>query len=199
MPRSSHTRSPRIGRIRTRDPLSGCGRRSGVRRGTTTDMQTSTLTQASLPTPTGLVEIDIVDGQLASLYFVDESDAPTTLSRDDDPDGILDRLRRYFDGDVHAIDDVPVRFDRGTPFQHEVWNALRTIPVGETISYAELAERVGRPTAFRAVGSANGQNPVGVVVPCHRVIASDGTLGGYAGGLDRKRWLLAHEGSPVDA
>jgi methylated-DNA-[protein]-cysteine S-methyltransferase len=80
-----------------------------------------------------------------------------------------------------------------------VWHALCTIPLGETISYAELARRVGRPSAFRAVGSANGQNPIAVVVPCHRVIAADGTIGGYGGGLDRKRWLLAHEGAEVPA
>jgi methylated-DNA-[protein]-cysteine S-methyltransferase len=161
-------------------------------------MQTVTVNQARIETPAGTVEIGIADGALVSLYFVDESDAPTELPAGDDPNGVLGRLRRYFEGDLHAIDDLPVRFDRGTDFQHDVWNALRTIPVGETISYAELAQRVGRPSAFRAVGSANGQNPVGVVVPCHRVIASDGTLGGYAGGLDRKRWLLAHEGAPVD-
>jgi len=143
-------------------------------------------------TPMGLVEIDVDDGELVRLWFVDESDATT-----EDPSGILDRVRAFFAGDLAALDDVPVRFDHGTPFQHEVWQALRSIPVGETISYAELARRVGRPTAFRAVGAANGQNPIAVVVPCHRVIAADGTLGGYAGGLDRKRWLLAHEGAPV--
>ena len=142
-----------------------------------------------IDSPTGLVEIEVDEGFLVGVNFVDESDA----SRDD-PSGIADALRRYFDGDLAAIADLPVRFDRGTAFQQEVWAALRTIPLGETISYAELAEMVGRPTGYRAVGSANGQNPVGIVVPCHRVIASDGTLGGYAGGLDRKRWLLAHEG-----
>jgi methylated-DNA-[protein]-cysteine S-methyltransferase len=163
----------------------------------TVSITNTVLVSASLPTPTGVVEIAIDGDALVALEFVDGSDAPASLSPAEDPAGILERLRRYFDGDVHAIDDVPVRFDRGTAFQHEVWTALRTIPVGETISYAELARRVGRPSAFRAVGSANGQNPVGVVVPCHRVIASDGTLGGYAGGLDRKRWLLAHEGAPA--
>ena len=142
-----------------------------------------------IDSPTGLVEIEVDEGFLVGVNFVDESDAST-----DDPSGIADALRRYFDGDLAAIADLPVRFDRGTPFQQEVWAALRTIPLGETISYAELAEMVGRPTGYRAVGSANGQNPVGIVVPCHRVIASDGTLGGYAGGLERKRWLLAHEG-----
>ena len=160
-------------------------------------MQTVTVTRARIETPAGTVEIGVDGGALVSLIFVDHSDAPTDVSAGDDPSGVVDRLRRYFEGDLHAIDDVPVRFDRGTDFQHAVWNALRTIPVGETISYAELARRVGRPSAFRAVGAANGQNPVGVVVPCHRVIASDGTLGGYAGGLDRKRWLLVHEGAPV--
>lgn len=142
-----------------------------------------------IDSPTGLVEIEVDEGFLVGVNFVEESDAST-----DDPSGIADALRRYFDGDLAAIADLPVRFDRGTAFQQEVWAALRTIPLGETISYAELAEMVGRPTGYRAVGSANGQNPVGIVVPCHRVIASDGTLGGYAGGLERKRWLLAHEG-----
>ena len=143
---------------------------------------------AATETPVGIVEIGVDADELVSLEFVD-----MTHGEGEDPSGILDSLRAYFAGDLTALDDVPVRFDRGTPFQREVWNALRTIPVGQTISYAELARRVGRPTAYRAVGAANGQNPIGVVVPCHRVIAADGTLGGYAGGLDRKRWLLAHE------
>jgi methylated-DNA-[protein]-cysteine S-methyltransferase len=142
-----------------------------------------------IDTPTGLVEIEVDGGALIGLNFVEKSDAST-----EDPSGIADALRRYFAGDLDAIADLPVRFDRGTPFQQEVWAALRTIPVGETISYAELARRVGRPTGFRAVGSANGRNPVAVVVPCHRVIAADGSLGGYSGGLGNKRWLLAHEG-----
>ncbi len=143
----------------------------------------------AIDTPTGLVEIEVDDDTLVGLNFVEDSTADR-----DDPSGIADRLRRYFDGQLDALDDVPVRFDRGTPFQQEVWEALRGIPVGETISYAELARRVGRPTGFRAVGSANGRNPIAVVVPCHRVIAADGSLGGYSGGLDNKRWLLAHEG-----
>jgi methylated-DNA-[protein]-cysteine S-methyltransferase len=83
----------------------------------------------------------------------------------------------------------------GTPFQRGVWNALSGIPHGETISYGELAERVGRPGSARAVGSANGRNPLAIVVPCHRVIGSDGALHGFAGGIERKRWLLAHEGA----
>ena len=147
-----------------------------------------------MDTPTGIIEIRVDRGALVSLSFVDGTSAPPD-DQADDPFGILARLGAYFAGDLAAIADVPVRFDRGTSFQREVWNTLREIPVGETISYAGLARRVGRPSAFRAVGSANGRNPIGIVVPCHRVIAADGTLGGYAGGLDRKRWLLAHEGA----
>ncbi|MCJ7437845.1 MAG: methylated-DNA--[protein]-cysteine S-methyltransferase [Acidimicrobiia bacterium] len=148
----------------------------------------------AMHTPAGIIEIGVDGGSLVSLLFVDESDAPPE-DPPDDPSGILERLRAYFAGNLAAVAEIPVRFDRGTVFQREVWTALQDIPVGETISYAELARRVGRPQAFRAVGSANGQNPIGIVVPCHRVIAADGTLGGYAGGLDRKRWLLAHEGA----
>ena len=102
-------------------------------------------------------------------------------------------LRRYFAGDASAIDDVPVDL-AGTPFQKKVWNALRRIPAGETKSYGEVARMIGRPTASRAVGAANRANPVPIVVPCHRVIAADGSLHGYGGRLDRKAWLLKHEG-----
>jgi O-6-methylguanine DNA methyltransferase len=144
----------------------------------------------TIETPVGIVEIGVDQDALVSLGFVDKT-RPTSV----EPSGIGDALRAYFAGDLGAIDEVSVRFDRGTHFQRDVWDALRTIPVGESISYAELARRVGRPSAFRAVGAANGQNPVGIVIPCHRVIASDGTLGGYGGGLERKRWLLAHEGA----
>ena len=151
---------------------------------------------AAVTTPVGVIEIGVDRGELVSLRFVEESGAPPgdPTSRGD-PSGVLAALEAYFAGDLGALARIPVRFDRGTEFQREVWTALQGIPLGETISYAELARRVGRPSAFRAVGSANGQNPIGIVVPCHRVIAADGKLGGYAGGLDRKRWLLAHEGA----
>ncbi len=145
-----------------------------------------------MDTPTGLIEYTVDGDTLICLHFVERSAAPR-----DDASAVGAALRRYFAGDVHALDDVAVRFDEGTPFQQEVWHALRTIPAGETISYAELARRVGRPTGFRAVGGANGRNPVAVVVPCHRVINADGGLGGYRGGLDHKRWLLRHEGVPL--
>jgi methylated-DNA-[protein]-cysteine S-methyltransferase len=102
-------------------------------------------------------------------------------------------LQKYFAGDCRALDDVAVELN-GTPFQRKVWEALRDIPAGSTLSYADLARRIGEPRAVRAVGAANGANPVAVIVPCHRVIGTDGTLTGYGGGLDRKQWLLAHEG-----
>jgi methylated-DNA-[protein]-cysteine S-methyltransferase len=103
-------------------------------------------------------------------------------------------LRRYLDGDLHALDALEVDTE-GTPFQEKVWSRLRKIPAGATWSYAELARAVGNPSAVRAVAGANARNPVSVVVPCHRVIASDGKLSGYGGGVPRKRWLLKHEGA----
>jgi methylated-DNA-[protein]-cysteine S-methyltransferase len=103
-------------------------------------------------------------------------------------------LRAYFDGVLDALDSLPVDL-AGTPFQRKVWSALRTIPAGTTKSYAALAETVGITGGARPVGTANGRNPVAIVIPCHRVIGADGSLTGYAGGLARKRWLLRHEGA----
>lgn len=102
-------------------------------------------------------------------------------------------MQRYFAGELSIIDDLPVK-TAGTDFQRQVWQELRKIPCGETISYGELAQRINRPTASRAVGMANGLNPISIVVPCHRVIGQQGALTGYAGGVERKRWLLMHEG-----
>jgi len=110
-------------------------------------------------------------------------------------DGVRSLLARYFDGVHAAIDDAAVEMN-GTPFQKRVWQALRHIPAGTTISYGELARRIGEPAAVRAVGAANGANPVALIVPCHRVIGSNGTLTGYGGGLERKAWLLKHEHAP---
>jgi len=112
--------------------------------------------------------------------------------------GIRDRLDSYFAGDLCSIDSIPVRTG-GTPFQNKVWTALRTIPPGATLTYSRLARKIRRPTAVRAVGHANGANPISIVVPCHRLIGADGTLTGYGGGLHRKQWLLAHEGAPAAA
>ena len=108
------------------------------------------------------------------------------------PGGLTAAVTAYFEGDLNALDGLPVQAD-GTPFQKAVWAALREIPCGATRSYGEIAHRIGNPAAVRAVGMANGANPVGIVVPCHRVIGANGTLTGYGGGIERKRWLLAHE------
>lgn len=101
-------------------------------------------------------------------------------------------IQAYFDDDIAAIAALPVALG-GTGFQRQVWAALRDIPAGRTISYCDLAIRIGRPAAIRAVGLANGANPIGVVIPCHRVIGSNASLTGYGGGLHRKQWLLEHE------
>jgi methylated-DNA-[protein]-cysteine S-methyltransferase len=107
----------------------------------------------------------------------------------------LEQLRAYFNGERTGF-DLKVRM-AGTPFQRLAWDALLTIPFGTTISYAEQALRIGRPGAARAVGSANGRNPIAIIVPCHRVIGSSGTLTGYGGGLPLKQWLLDHESCPL--
>jgi len=110
----------------------------------------------------------------------------------DDPGGYSSRLHAYFDGDMAVLDSIPVEL-HGTDFQKTVWKALRRLRAGETTSYGALALAIGRAGASRAVGLANGSNPAAIVVPCHRVIGANGTLTGYGGGLDRKRWLLDHE------
>ena len=106
-------------------------------------------------------------------------------------------LSRYFSGKDGDLGNIPVDA-AGTDFQLRVWNALRRIPSGQTRSYGDIARTVGRPKAVRAVGAANGSNPVPIVVPCHRVIGANGTLTGYGGGLERKEWLLNHEGARVE-
>ncbi len=101
-------------------------------------------------------------------------------------------MRAYFDGDVGVLDSLPVA-SAGTEFQKTVWKTLRRIPAGETWTYGQMAKFIGDPNSTRAVGLANGSNPIGIVVPCHRVIGANGTLTGYGGGLPRKKWLLEHE------
>jgi methylated-DNA-[protein]-cysteine S-methyltransferase len=110
------------------------------------------------------------------------------------PHAVRQAFGAYFGGEARALEQVRWRAV-GTSFQLSVWQALCEIPAGQTLSYAQLAEKVGRPTAVRAVGLANGANPVALVAPCHRVIGANGALTGYGGGLHRKRWLLAHEGA----
>ena len=115
-----------------------------------------------------------------------------TLAKAPDPSPARVALEAYFAGDLQAIAKLRTE-TRGTSLQRAVWSALRDIPAGTTRSYGQLAREIGTPTAVRAVGAANGANPISIVVPCHRVIGSDGSLTGYGGGLERKRWLLAHE------
>ena len=138
----------------------------------------------------------ISDGEaLTGLYMVDNQKHAARRAQAIRDDAALKRplaqLQAYFAGELREF-DLPLAA-AGTAFQQRVWRALCDIPYGETISYGELARRIGQPTASRAVGLANGQNPISIVVPCHRVIGADGTLTGYGGGLPRKRWLLAHE------
>lgn len=117
-----------------------------------------------------------------------------TLHSMRNPGGAVSRLTEYFAGDLHAIDGLSVATN-GTSFQQEVWNALRAVPAGTTTSYGMIANRIGRPKACRAVGLANGLNPIALVVPCHRIVGAKAALTGYAGGLERKEWLLDHEGA----
>jgi O-6-methylguanine DNA methyltransferase len=146
-----------------------------------------TTDQTVVEFPLGSFRATVDDGVVRSATF-DPTPQPVRRDRF----GVYEVLEAYFAGEVTALDSLTVE-TRGTPFQQEVWRGLRRIPVGTTISYGELARRVGRPNAQRAVGMANAANPVTLIVPCHRVIRTGGALGGYAFGLDYKRWLLAHE------
>ena len=148
-----------------------------------------------IESPIGTVVIVCGENAMRSLHFLDSNPtAADGAERAHDPLGCSARIKAYFDGDLAAIDDIAVD-PSGTPFQRLVWHALRDIPAGRTESYGKLAARIGRPTACRAVGLANGQNPISLVIPCHRVIGTNGTLTGYGGGLNRKKWLLEHEGA----
>ena len=141
------------------------------------------------------------DTALAGLYLANQKYFPDAAQWDEAPQLPLFRaaaaqLREYFAGARTAF-DLPLE-PTGTPFQRDVWAAIAKIPFAETITYAELAARCGRPSAVRAAAAATGRNPLTIVIPCHRVIGSGGTLTGYAGGLDRKRTLLAHEAAHAD-
>ena len=169
--------------------------------------QPETLTLDRVATPVGEVLL-VTDGEGAvrALDFADYEDRMTrllarhapgaSLTAGRAPERVRAAVEAYFAGDVHALDGLPVTTG-GTDFQRSVWKALRAIPAGETRTYGQLAAAIGSPKAVRAVGLANGRNPVGLIVPCHRVIGANGTLTGYAGGLERKRWLLQHEGASV--
>jgi methylated-DNA-[protein]-cysteine S-methyltransferase len=144
----------------------------------------------ALASPIGELLLTAEDGRLTGLFMPGEDAAPPTGAVRDDGAFALVRLQleEYFAGDRSAF-DLRVA-PHGTPFQQLVWGALQRIGYGETITYAELAARIGRPTAIRAAGAANGANPISIVIPCHRVVGSNGSLTGYSGGLESKRFLL---------
>lgn len=155
-----------------------------------------------IESPIGRIVIAVRDGRLCALEFgrarVVRSMAarygPVPRVRVRDPFGISRKIRAYLAGDLTAVDRIPVDTG-GTPFQRQVWQALRRIRPGRTRSYGELAHALGHGAAARAVGAANGRNPISIVVPCHRLVGGDASLTGYGGGLWRKRWLLRHEGA----
>jgi methylated-DNA-[protein]-cysteine S-methyltransferase len=161
---------------------------------------------ASVDTPVGALHVFARGRDLVALDFANrDGEARSRLAArfgdvryvpKRDPAGAVTALLRYLDGELDALAALSVDAG-GTPFQAKVWAELRRIPPGRTASYRDVARAVGAPNAVRAVGTANGANRIAVVIPCHRVIASSGGLAGYAGGIERKRWLLQHEGMPL--
>jgi methylated-DNA-[protein]-cysteine S-methyltransferase len=159
---------------------------------------------ADCTSPIGRITLAAHDGRLCALDFTERWPGrraalvrrfgAVELRRVADPAGAVSALAAYFAGNLGALDGVAVD-PGGTPFQRRVWTALRRVPPGRSVSYGELAREIGAPDAARAVGAGNGANPVALVIPCHRAIRGDGGLGGYAAGVHRKRWLLAHEGA----
>ncbi len=150
-------------------------------------------TTLQFASPLGPLRLFAADGAICGIFLPSQS--PTLIAGGGPPDPVLElaavQLREYFVGERRVF-TVPLRA-AGTEFQHTVWRALLEIPHGETRSYAALAHAIARPAASRAVGHANSRNPISILVPCHRVIGSDGALTGYAGGAAAKQWLLAHE------
>ncbi|MFC5344164.1 methylated-DNA--[protein]-cysteine S-methyltransferase [Brevundimonas staleyi] len=171
------------------------------------NVQPETLTLDRIATPVGeVLLVTDAEGAVRALDFSDYEarmmrllgrhapDAELVPGRS--PEVVRKAVEAYFTGDARALDGLTVKTG-GTAFQRSVWAALRDIPAGETRSYGQLAAAVGSPKAVRAAGLANGQNPIAVIVPCHRVIGANGALTGYAGGLERKKWLLAHEAAAL--
>jgi methylated-DNA-[protein]-cysteine S-methyltransferase len=156
---------------------------------------TNTTLTTTIDSPIGELTITAEDGVLTGVHMHEQRHfpaIPASVQRDDAALApIVEQLRAYFTGELTDF-ELPMTA-RGTEFQRRVWVALCDIPYGETISYGELARWVGNPKASRAVGLANGRNPIAIVIPCHRVIGADGSLTGYGGGLERKVWLLQHE------
>jgi methylated-DNA-[protein]-cysteine S-methyltransferase len=149
-------------------------------------------THSVADSPVGPLTLVADDGVLSGLYMAEQRHRPGESSfGEHDPAAfgqVTEQLKAYFEGELTRF-DVPLAL-AGTPFRQRVWAALQEIPYGSVASYGQLADRLGQPGAARAVGLANGRNPVGIIVPCHRVVGSDGSLTGYGGGLVRKRYLL---------
>ena len=141
-----------------------------------------------------LVALDFVEYEARMRKLLSRRYAAWQFAEKSNPCGFAGHLRAYLHGEIEAINTIPVALG-GSEFQRAAWQALRTIPAGTTATYAEQAQRIGRPKASRAVGAANGQNPVAIVLPCHRVVGANGSLTGYAGGMHTKQWLLRHEGA----
>jgi methylated-DNA-[protein]-cysteine S-methyltransferase len=155
---------------------------------------TDTVLTARMSSPIGILTLTSNGSALTQLILAREVDSEIeSVPAEVDPvlAAAHEQLNAYFDMRLSDF-DLPLE-PRGTEFQRRVWDSLTTIPFGETISYAELARRIDNPKAVRAVGAANGRNPLMIIVPCHRVIGADGSLTGFGGGIDRKRWLLDHE------
>ena len=149
--------------------------------------------EAFLETPVGWLKLVETENVLSVIHFMDEP--PKIIPVDINPFLVdcIQQLQQYFDGDLKGFSFMKNALQQGTAFQQRVWNELVNIPFGKTISYRELAIRLGDEKCIRAAASANGQNNLAIAVPCHRVIGTDGSLTGYAGGLWRKKWLLEHE------
>ena len=171
----------------------------------TSTVQADTVLATTLATPVGPLALLVVDDALVASGFTDVADQYARLQTDaalrevDDLGVFSTAMMAYFDGDVHAMDELPVD-QPGGPFRQAAWKAMRAVPAGEVITYAELAARAGNPGAVRAAGSACAQNRVAPIVPCHRIVRTGGSLGGYYYGLAVKDWLLTHErGTEADA
>ena len=160
-------------------------------------MTTAPLYHATFDSPVGSLGLVASDTALVAVLWPEERDGRVRFAHAPEPGSnpvLADtaaQLGEYFDGTRRHF-DLPIDL-RGTEFQQQVWRALGDIPYGETSTYGKQAAAIGRPRAIRAVGSANGRNPLSIVLPCHRIVGADGKLTGFAGGLDTKRWLLDHE------
>lgn len=146
-----------------------------------------------LQSPIGIIEIKADEESILSISFLDEEKESTELAENAITKKCKQQLEEYFNSERNEF-DVPLNLS-GTEFQNKVWLGLQIIPFSKTISYLQLAKNLGDPKCIRAAGTANGKNPFAIIVPCHRVIGSNGDLVGYAGGLWRKQWLLEHEGN----